>query len=56
MKFTKITLWHLKTPKKPIGLVDVFSPRPAGAQPLPKITHFGENGAILGEISIKSPK
>ena len=33
-------LLYLKTPKKPIGFVAVFSPGPAGAPLLPKSTNF----------------
>ena len=33
-------LWHLKVPKKPIGLIYVFGPRPAGPPLLPKSNDF----------------
>ena len=51
-KSSRIRLWHLKIPKKPIGFVDVFGPRPAGAPLLPKVpisTPFHQN---IGEMSI----
>ena len=40
MKITRNSLLYLKTPKKPIGFVAVFSPGPAGAPLLPKSTNF----------------
>ena len=39
-KSPEIRLLYLKTPKKPIGFVAVFSPGPAGAPLLPKSTNF----------------
>ena len=52
MNITKNRLWHLKIPKKPIGLIYVFGPGPAGAPLLPKSTNFTQFHQNGGEIPI----
>ena len=55
-KSPEIRLLYLKTPKNPIGLIDVFSPRPAGAPLLPKSTKFHPISPKWRWNPLKSPQ